>query len=249
VHELRLTLRALARQPAYTASAVLSLALGIGANTAIFSLLDQALLRPLPVRNPEELVFLYQPGPLEGSSSSDEPGGPSFSYPLFRGLQQQQAAFTGLAGARRLEANLAYGGEASPGAAHRVSGNYFDVLGVGAALGRLLGPEDDRVASAHPVAVLSHRYWTARWGADPGVLNRTILVNGQPMTIVGVAAKGFDGERRGFTVDVFVPITMNRELMPDWDDQASTAFRSEADRAAMLDFFARGRAVYERLAQ
>lgn len=217
MHELRLTLRALARQPAYTVSAVLSLALGIGANTAIFSLLDQALLRPLPVRNPEELVFLYQPGPLDGSSSSDEQGGPSFSYPFFRGLQQQQAAFTGLAGARRLEANLAYGGEASPGTAHRVSGNYFDVLGVGAALGRPLGPEDDRIAGAHPVAVLSHRYWTARWGADPGMLNRTILVNGQPLTIVGVAAKGFDGERRGATVDVFVPITMNRELMPDWN--------------------------------
>jgi predicted permease len=217
VHELRLTLRALARQPAYTVSAVLSLALGIGANTAIFSLLDQALLRPLPVRNPEELVFLYQPGPLEGSSSSDEQGGPSFSYPFFRGLQQEQAAFTGLAGARRLEANLASGGEAWPGMAHRVSGNYFDVLGVGAALGRLLGPEDDRTAGAHPVAVLSHRYWTARWAADPGMLNRTILVNGQPMTIVGVAAKGFDGERRGDSVDVFVPISMNRELVPDWN--------------------------------
>jgi predicted permease len=217
VHGLRLTLRALARQPAYAATAVLSLALGIGANTAVFSLLDQALLRPLPVSHPQELVLLYQSGPLDGHASTDESGGPSFSYPLFRGLQRDQAAFTGLAGSRRLEANLAYAGEASAGTICRVSGNYFDVLGVRPALGRLLGREDDRTPGAHPVAVLSHRYWRARWESDPGVLDRAVVVNGRPFTIVGVAARGFDGERRGATVDLFVPISMNRELVPDWN--------------------------------
>jgi putative ABC transport system permease protein len=217
LHALRLTFRGLARQPAYALTAVLSLALGIGANTAIFSLLDQALLRPLPLKHPEELVLLYHPGPLQGSSSSDEQDGPSFSYPVFRALLQQQTPFTGLAGGRRLEASLAYGGDASPGMAHRVSGNYFGVLGVRAALGRLLGEEDDRTPGAHPVAVLSHRYWTSRWGADPSMLNETMIVNGHPMTIVGIAEQGFEGERRGDTVDIFVPISMNRELTPDWN--------------------------------
>jgi predicted permease len=217
VDDLRLILRALARQPAYALTAVCSLALGIGANTAIFSLLDQVLLRSLPVRDPRDLVLLYQPGPLEGSSSTDEPGGPSFSYPVFRGLQEHQTPFAGLAGARTTTASLSYEGEALSGVAHRVSGNYFAVLGVRAAVGRLLDDGDDRTPGAHPVAVLSHRYWTSRWGADPSVLNRKINVNGYPMTIVGVAEKGFDGERRGTSVDVFVPISMNREMTPDWN--------------------------------
>jgi predicted permease len=217
VDDLRLVLRTLARQPAYALTAVFSLALGIGANTAIFSLLDQVLLRSLPVRNPRDLVLLYQPGPLEGSSSTDEPGGPSFSYPLFRGLQEHQTPFTGMAGARTTTASLSYQGEALSGVAHRVSGNYFAVLGVRAVIGRLLDEGDDRTPGAHPVAVLSYRYWTSRWGADPSVLNRKIDVNGYPMTIVGVAEKGFDGERRGSSVDVFVPISMNREITPDWN--------------------------------
>jgi putative ABC transport system permease protein len=217
VEDLRLTLRALSRQPTYTLSAVLSLALGIGANAAIFSLLDQALLRSLPVRNPRDLVLLYQPGPLDGASSTDEAGGPSFSYPLFRGLQEQQTPFTGLAGARVTTASLSYEGVALPGSAHRVSGNYFAVLGVRAAIGRVLDETDDRTPGASPVAVLSYRYWTSRWGAHPSVLNRKINVNGYPMTIVGVAEKGFDGERRGASVDVFVPISMNREITPDWN--------------------------------
>jgi putative ABC transport system permease protein len=196
---------------------VLSLALGIGANTAMFSLLDQALLRSLPVRDPGGLVLLHQPGPLEGSSSTDEAGGPSFSYPLFRGLQEQQTPFTGLAGARATTASLSYEGEALSGVAHRVSGNYFAVLGVRPAIGRLIDEADDRAPGAGPVAVLSYRYWKSRWGTDASVLDRKISVNGYPMTIVGVAENGFDGERRGASVDVFVPITMNREITPDWN--------------------------------
>src|SRR5258705_12979620 len=108
VNDLQLTLRALAHQRAYTVTTILSLALGIGANTAIFSLLDQVVLRPLPVRDPDRLVFLYQTGPLQGRSSTDEAGGPSFSYPVFRGLQHQQTPFSGVAGARTTRASLFY---------------------------------------------------------------------------------------------------------------------------------------------
>jgi hypothetical protein len=194
---------------------VLSLALGIGANTAIFSLLDQALLRALPVRDPQGLVLLYQPGPLDGSASTDEAGGPSFSYPLFRGLQAQQMPFSGLAGARTTMASLSYEGEALSGVAIESP----ETTSPSSACAR--GPPDrqtdDRGPGAGAVAVLSYRYWQSRWGTDPSVLNRKINVNGHPMTIVGVAEKGFDGERRGASVDVFVPITMNREITPDWN--------------------------------
>jgi predicted permease len=217
VDDFRLTLRGLSRWPGYAVTVIFSLALGIGANTAIFSLVDQVLLRPLPVRDPGDLVFLYQPGPLQGTSSTDEGGGPSFSYPLFRGLQEQQTPFSGLAGARTTSASLFFEGESSSGIVHRVSGNYFAVLGVKAAFGRLLEEADDDTRGTHPVAVLSHRYWTSRWTNDPSVLNRTINVNGQPMTIVGVAERGFDAEQRGVSVDVFVPISMNREIVPAWN--------------------------------
>jgi predicted permease len=209
--------RSLRRNPCFAIAAVLSLALGIGANTAVFSLLHQLLLTPLPVHKPDELVFLHHPGPLEGSVSTDEPGQPSFSYPVFRALQSAQRSFTGLAGARSVSVDLSYENHVVQGDAHRVSGNYFEVLGVRAALGRLLSDEDDRTPGAHSVIVLSHRYWLARCGGDTSILNRTLTVNGHPMTIVGVAEAGFEGERRGTAVDVFVPISMNREITTGWN--------------------------------
>jgi predicted permease len=213
---LRVTLRGLARTPVFTLVAVVSLALGIGANTAIFSLLNQVLLRTLPVRNPNELVFLYHPGPAEGSYSSDEPGAPSFSYPMFRDLQNEQTPFTGLAGARNMDVSLSYRNQAATGEARLVSGNYFEVLGVNPALGRVFTADDDGAPGAHPLAVLSFGYWTSHFGGAAGVLNQTILVNGFPMTIVGVAAKGFKSEKFGDAPDVFVPITMKQAITPDW---------------------------------
>src|SRR5215510_5904733 len=134
---LRVVLRGLARAPLFASIAVVSLALGIGVNTAIFSLLDQVLLRTLPVKNPQELVLLYHPGPLQGSSNSDEPGGAPFSYPMFRDLQKQQTSFVGLAGSQAFFASLAYHNSSSHGRARLVSGNYFDLLGVRPAIGRL----------------------------------------------------------------------------------------------------------------
>ncbi len=196
---------------------ILSLALGIGANTAIFTILDQILLRGLPVRHPEQLVFFYQPGPVQGRSSTDEGGMPSFSYPMFRDLQKKQTSFAGIAGMRAFAASLSYHNQALPGQIHLVSGNYFELLGMQPAIGRLFTPEDDRTPGGHYVAVLSHSYWTNRLGARPEVLNQPILVNGYSMTIVGVAPKGFHGDTLGRPIDVFVPITMKAQMTPNWD--------------------------------
>src|SRR5260221_1121051 len=168
MREIRLTVRSLARTPLYTLTAILSLALGIGATTAIFSMMDRVLLRTLPVKEPEQLAFLYHPGPLQGSSSTSEPGGPAFSYPMFREMQVQQTAFTGLAGAYPVAASAAYNHAAANARALLVSGNYFQVLGVGSAMGRTFGHDDERFDGGHPLVVLTHAYWTSRVGADPG---------------------------------------------------------------------------------
>jgi putative ABC transport system permease protein len=217
--QLRVILRGLARTPGFTSIAILSLALGIGANTAIFSLLDQLLLRMLPVKNPQELVFVFSPGPHQGHYSTDESGtlGPSFSYPMFRELQREQTPFTGLAAGRMAAASLAFENSASTGRAETVSGNYFDVIGVRPAMGRLLTEDDDRLPGERAVVVLSYAYWVSRFGADPSILNQKLMVNGYPMTIVGIAQKGFSGERPGTVPDVFVPITMRKEIIPGWD--------------------------------
>jgi len=214
---LRLTVRNLLRTPLFTLTAVLSLALGLGATTAIFSMMDQVMLRMLPVKDPGELAFLYHPGPVQGSQTTSEQGGPAFSYPMFREMQAQQTPFTGLAGAFSVLASAAFNNAAQNGQALLVSGNYFQVLGVGPAMGRVFGENDDRQPGAHPVVVLSHAYWTSRFGADPSVLNKTLVVNGGGMTIVGVAQKGFVSEMPGTTPDFFVPIMMKREMTPDRD--------------------------------
>jgi predicted permease len=217
MREIRLTVRSLFRTPLYTLTAVLSLALGIGATTAIFSMMDRVLMRTLPVKEPAELAFLYHPGPLSGSISTSESGGPAFSYPMFREMQAQQTAFTGLAGSYGVQASVAYNNAASTGTAWLVSGNYFPVLGVGAAMGRVFDENDDREPGGHPLVVLSHGYWTSRFGADPGMLNQPIIVNGRGMTIVGVAQKGFSSEMPGSAPEIFVPISMKKEMTPDWD--------------------------------
>jgi predicted permease len=216
LHTIRLTIRSLVRTPLFTLTAIASLALGIGANTAIFSMMDRVLLRTLPVKDPHELVFLYDLGPRQGSVSSDETGSP-FSYPAFREMQAQQTAFTGLAGSRGVAANLSYKGAAVSGTGLLVSGNYFQLLGVSSAIGRVLGEEDDRMPGAHPVVVLAHAYWRSRFGANPSVLNETLVINGHAMTIVGVSQAGFVSEKPGSAPEVFIPIAMKREMTPDWD--------------------------------
>ncbi len=213
---LKFALRSFARTPFVTAVAVLSLALGIGANTAIFTLFNQILLQPLPVSDPASLVNLSAPGPKPGSQSCNLAGDCDvvFSYPMFRDLEKDQKGFTGLAAHRIFGANLASGGETVNGQAVEVSGSYFPLLGIHPEVGRLLGPDDDRVVGGAPVAVLSHTYWTTHFAANPDVVGRALTVNGQALTIVGVAPEGFDGTTLGAQPFVFVPITLHALLQP-----------------------------------
>ncbi len=216
---LRMAVRTLMKSPFLTAVAVLSLALGIGANAGIFSLFDQMLLRSLPVREPERLVNLAAPGPKPGSQSSNQAGGVDavFSYAMYRDLAQAGGPFSGMAAHRIFGANLAFEGQTLSSAGVLVSGSYFPLLGVQPALGRVFGESDDVNPGAHPVVVLSYSYWENRLGRDPAVLGQTLVVNGHPMTIVGVAAQSFQGTTLGSHLDIFVPLTMRGEMERGWN--------------------------------
>ena len=214
---IRVILRGLIRAPLFASVLILSLALGIGCNTAAFSLLDQVLLRTLPVKMPGELVFLYHPGPLQGNVTTDESGGPAFSFPVFRELQRQQRSFVGIAAAANMPVSIASNDSALRGKARLVSGNYFELLGVQAAIGRVLTEDDDITPGGCPLVVLSHSYWVSRFGASPSAINRILLVNGYPMVIVGVTPMGFNSERLGKPPDIFLPITMKKEVTLGWN--------------------------------
>jgi len=216
---LKLAFRTLARTPFVTIVAVLSLALGIGANAAIFSLFDQMLLRPLPVYQPDRLVNLADPGPNPGSQSCTNAGGCDevFSYPMFRDLEAERTGFSGVAAHRAFGANVAYKNQTLSGDAMLVSGSYFPVLGVRPALGRLFTKNDDQTIGGHFVAVLGYGYWETRLGADPNVIGQQIIVNGKTMTIVGVAPKGFEGTTLGSVPNVYVPLTMYGLMQPGFD--------------------------------
>jgi predicted permease len=220
---LKLALRTLIKTPFVTTVAVLSLALGIGANAAIFSLFDQLLLRPMPVQAPDQLVNLSAPGPKPGSQSCSQAGSCDevFSYPMFRDLQKQQRVFTNVAAHRSVSVNLAYKGQTLSGEGMMVSGTYFQVLGLVPALGRLLNSGDDRAVGEARVVVLSHEYWKRRFGLSPSVLNETLIVNGQSLTIVGVAPRGFTSTTIGSKPEVFVPITLRSALEPNFDGFAN----------------------------
>ena len=216
---LRFALRAMLRTPLVTAVAAVSLALGIGANTAIFSIYDQLLLRPLPVPEPERLVNLGNPGPKPGSQSCGMAGDCDvvFSYPMFRDLEQQQDGFTGLAAHVGFGANLAPSGQVPiSGMGMLVSGSYFPTLGLAPALGRLFTPDDDRTIGANYLVVLSHAYWVEHLGSDPSVVGQTLVVNGHSLRIIGVAPRGFDGTTAGAHPLVFVPLTMRAQMLPGW---------------------------------
>lgn len=216
---IRLALRTLFKSPFITLVAILSLALGIGANSAIFSLFDQMLLQSLPVPHAEELVNFKSPGPKPGSNSCSQAGGCDeiFSYPMFRDLEKVQTSFTGIAAHRNFGASLGYQGTSLSGEGLLVSGSYFPVLGLNPALGRLLTPEDDKAIGTHFVVVLSHDYWRTRFALNPNVLNEALIVNGQSMTIVGVAPRGFIGTVLGNNPDVFVPLTMRALMQPGFN--------------------------------
>jgi putative ABC transport system permease protein len=222
--DIRFGLRVLAKNPGFTIIAVVTLALGIGANTAIFSLMNQVLLRRLPVRNPSELVVLHNPGPKTGRVNSDGDDSDSFSYPMYKGLRDGAASVIGLVARSSSDASLASEGQTERGRLELVTGNYFDVLGVTPAIGRVFRPDDDKNQGGDQLAVLSYNYWTRHFGADPNVLNKTILVNNIPMTIVGVSRNGFTGVQVGQTPDVFVPMSMAKQMtfddgaLDEWKD-------------------------------
>lgn len=218
MRDLRFAVRNLLRTPIVTFVAVLSLALGIGANAAIFSLFEQILLRALPAEQPEMLVNLKANGPRSGSNSTNNAGDIDniFSYAMFRDLEKSQKVFTGLAAHRSFDANLSYKGQNAVGSGMFVSGSYFPVLGLKPTIGRLFTPEDDQTPGAHRLAILSHSYWTEKFNRDTGVLGQGILVNGTPLTIVGVAPEGFRSTTLGVLPDVFAPISMREELTPGW---------------------------------
>ena len=218
---LRAAIRSLQKTPVLSLAAVLSLALGIGANAAIFSFFNHALLKQLPVQNPGQLVTFSAPGPKQGRiSSSSNIGGPEavFSHPLFRDLERDQKVLSGLAAHREISANIAYRGQTSNEIAVLVSGGYFPVLGMRPALGRLFTEDDDRTPGAHRVVVLSHAYWRSRFGEDPSILNDTIVVNGEPMTVVGVAPRGFESTAAEETPRAFLPLMMSATIHSDYED-------------------------------
>src|SRR5262245_39628310 len=214
IGDLRLALRGLRRSPLFATVAILSLALGIGANTAIFTLLDQMLLRKLPVKNPDELVMLYQQGSHNGSNM----GARMHSYPIYEDYRARAEPLAEVICRRLIAASVSIDNETERLQAEMVSGNFFTMLGVTPAIGRVLNSkDDDQVYMGHPVVVLSYDYWTRRFARDPSVVGRKILVNDFPMTIVGVSAEGFAGIDPAQAPQIRVPVLMKAAMVPDWE--------------------------------
>jgi predicted permease len=218
--DVRFGARMLAKQPGFTCIAVLTLALGIGANAGIFSVLRQVLLQRLPVPNPEQLVLLYGPGDKSGHVSSDQSGtegSESFSYPMYVDLRDRNSVFSGLAAKADFAVSVTFHAQTERAQADLVSGNYFNTLEAHAALGRTLEPGDSKAPGSSPVVMLGYGYWRRRFASDPTVLNQAVLINSTPMTVVGVVQPEFDGIQPGFVPDVYVPITMKAVVTPGWD--------------------------------
>jgi putative ABC transport system permease protein len=206
-------LRQLMARPGLSLTVIVMLALGIGVTTATFSLFYQVLLQPLPVPEAHRLVNLgntWLEGPAPATVRT------SFSYPMFRDLESQQDIFTGIAAYNSLDASVSYDGGAFNVPAVVVSGSYFQVLSLRAALGRLIGRQDEPRIDGSPVAVLSYALWQSRFGGDPNVIGRTLTVNAQPLTIIGVAPESFAGTELGVRAQLFVPLTMYWQLQPNF---------------------------------
>ena len=201
--------RTLRRSRGFAAVAALTLALGIGANTAIFTLLDQVLLRLLPVKNPQQLVLLTMRGRHYGNNW----GGNAISYPMYRDFQDHNEVFSGMFSRFPNPVSMTFGGQSELVAAELVSGTYFEILGVGTALGRAFTPEDDRVPNGHPLVMLSYDFWKQRFGGDRQIVGKTVLINKHDMTIIGVAQAGFDGVELGYSTKIFIPVMMEQQII------------------------------------
>jgi predicted permease len=207
--DLKYTHRTLARTPGFTVVAVLTLALGIGANTAIFSLLDQVLLRLLPVKDPQQLVLLTMKGRHYGSNW----GGNAISHPMFLDFRDHNEVFSDMFCRFPTSASLSFGQQSERVSVELVSGTYFSTLGVVPAMGRILTPEDDVVPSGHPFVVLNYNFWKTRFAGDPQIVGKTLNLNNYKMTVVGVAQAGFDGVELGFSPKIFIPIMMQPQIV------------------------------------
>jgi putative ABC transport system permease protein len=216
IQDFRFSLRQIRRSPGFMITAVLTLALGVGANTAIFSLLDQALLRTLPVRDPERLVILSATGKSWQGHSSNQGAGveESFSYPMYQNLRDHGAAFEGLIATAPSEIGITRNNTSDMANAEIVSGNYFTVLGVPAFAGRLLAPSDDTTPGTNPVVVLSFNYWKTHFGTDASVVGQTLSINGNPFQVIGVSAPAFQSAVWGEVPDIFVPMSMLDQVIP-----------------------------------
>lgn len=206
--DVRYGLRMLARSPGFTAVVILTLALGIGANTAIFSIVNAVLLNSLPVRKPGELVVLKYSEPQSGRLNED------FSYPMYQAIRDKNKSFSGVLARSGVDLNLGYGGQSEQLYGELVSGNYFTTLGVRPWLGRLFTDDDDRVPGAHPVAVLSYGYWQRRFGSDPSIVGKQIILNAKPMTVIGVTTPGFYGTELARDPGIRVPMMMATVFKP-----------------------------------
>jgi predicted permease len=245
--DLRLALRGWRTSPGFAAIAIISIGLGIGANAAIFTLVDQVLLRTLPVRDSHELVQVTFTGSRYGNNWGD---GTELSYPMYAEIRDNNQVFSGVFARFVTAFHIGAGGRTERVNGELVSGTYFPTLGVGAAIGRTIGDEDDRAPRAHPVAVLSHGYWRSRFAADPNIIGTTVTVNGHPYSVVGVARPGFDGVEVGRQSQVFVPIMMKAQITPTWNALDERLWRwvrvfarlrpgvsSEQARASLEPFF------------
>ena len=213
--DVRYALRNAGRSRLFTSVVVASLALGIGANTAIFTLIDQLMLRLLPVKDPEQLVMIWTTGPHMGSNRGDRRA----SYPMYQDFQKKAPAFSYVFCRYQTALSISFSGQTERVQGELVSGNFFQALGVKPLIGRVLSPEeDDRVYKGHPVVVLSHEYWMTRFAADPKVIGQKIVVDNYPMTIVGVSAAGFNGLDPSVAPQIRVPIQMKPLMTPGWDD-------------------------------
>jgi predicted permease len=206
--DVRYAVRSLTRSPVFAAVAALSLGLGIGANTAVFSLLNEAVLKQLPIRDPQGMVQLREKGSFYGSNT----GMSALSYPRYLDFSARNTVFTGMLCRNRLPLSLSFGGRSERATGELVSGTYFPVLGVRPAVGRVFTREEDASPGGSPVAVLGYDYWKTRFGGDPSVIGREILANNHKLTVVGVAQRGFDGVEAMFATQIYVPVMMAAEL-------------------------------------
>jgi macrolide transport system ATP-binding/permease protein len=214
LEDLRFAFRSLGKNPSFTALAVTSLALGIGANTTIFTLVNALFLRPLPVERPETLVSIYTRDPKN-------PGMLPSSYPNFRDYRDHNQVFSSLLLYTSLGLSLTGRGDPTPLLGQIVSGDYFSTLGVRMALGRGFTPDEDRVPGANPVAVISYGLWTRHFAADPHVLGQTVHINGWPYRVVGVTEPQFHGLNSLLVADAWVPSMMYQRVLPTvgWFDR------------------------------